>query len=187
VRIEPKQAQRVRPLWLTSARRKTPEVYPPATLLADLSPRNERAAAIGHQEQLPPKLRHLCGASGSDLEAFLQAAVFFSGSTSMRMEITGMFRSTIFATLICFLAGTAVTLPASAATVRSSHYSAKTAAITKVKKHRKVARHSHRRFVHGYVASRAPVSEGRSCGTYMYWKNGRCNDARNQTKPWKAF
>ena len=27
-----------------------------------------------------------------------------------------------------------------------------------------------------------------SCGTFMYWKNGKCNDARNPApKPWKLF
>ena len=31
------------------------------------------------------------------------------------------------------------------------------------------------------------AAAGKSCGTYMYWKDGKCNDARDKRNPWKAF
>jgi len=36
---------------------------------------------------------------------------------------------------------------------------------------------------HGYVATQSQ----QSCGTFMYRKNGKCEDARNKTKEWKIF
>jgi hypothetical protein len=31
------------------------------------------------------------------------------------------------------------------------------------------------------------AAAGSSCGTYKYWKDGRCQDARDKRGPWKAF
>jgi hypothetical protein len=39
----------------------------------------------------------------------------------------------------------------------------------------------HRRTIHRRAAYRAESAAGqRSCGEYMYWKDGKCNDARNK-------
>jgi len=36
---------------------------------------------------------------------------------------------------------------------------------------------------HGYSATKAQ----HSCGEFKYWKGGKCEDARNKGKDWKAF
>ena len=52
----------------------------------------------------------------------------------------------------------------------------------KVVRHKRVATKVKRSRTYGFTASR-----GRSCGTNMYWKDGRCQDARDKKGPWKAF
>jgi len=37
---------------------------------------------------------------------------------------------------------------------------------------------------HGYTATQ---TTHQSCGEYKYWKGGKCEDARNKGKGWKAF
>ena len=37
----------------------------------------------------------------------------------------------------------------------------------------------------GYRAEAAPMP--RNCGEFMYWKDGKCNDARNKSSSWRAF
>jgi len=35
---------------------------------------------------------------------------------------------------------------------------------------------------HGYVATAT-----RTCGEFKYFKNGKCEDARNRSREWRAF
>jgi hypothetical protein len=53
---------------------------------------------------------------------------------------------------------------------------------TKMVRHKRTATKVKSGRTHGFTAS-----AGKSCGTYMYWKDGRCNDARDKRAPWKAF
>jgi hypothetical protein len=53
---------------------------------------------------------------------------------------------------------------------------------TKGMRQKPVATKVKRGRTHGFTAS-----AGKSCGTYMYWKDGRCQDARDKRAPWKAF
>jgi hypothetical protein len=53
---------------------------------------------------------------------------------------------------------------------------------TKMVRHKRAATKVKSTRTYGFTAS-----AGRSCGTYMYWKDGKCNDARDKRNPWKAF
>ena len=55
---------------------------------------------------------------------------------------------------------------------------------TKVVRHKRVVTKSQRGRTYGFTAA---ADAGKSCGTYKYWKDGRCNDARDKRNPWKAF
>ena len=35
--------------------------------------------------------------------------------------------------------------------------------------------------------SRQEPNRARNCGEFMYWKDGKCNDARNKSSSWRAF
>ena len=37
---------------------------------------------------------------------------------------------------------------------------------------------------HGYTAT---ATHARTCGEFMYWKNGKCEDARNRSRDWRAL
>ena len=71
---------------------------------------------------------------------------------------------------------TAVDRAAEARGDKGSTYSAGKVKSAKLKSHRTAAKVS-RTKVAGFVAS-AKVPGG--CGTYMYWKDGKCNDARDK-------
>jgi hypothetical protein len=52
---------------------------------------------------------------------------------------------------------------------------------TKMVRHKRATKVKSTR-TYGFTAA-----AGKSCGTYMYWKDGKCNDARDKRNPWKAF
>jgi hypothetical protein len=52
----------------------------------------------------------------------------------------------------------------------------------KVVRKKRVATKVRRGRTYGFTAS-----DGKSCGAYKYWKDGRCQDARDKRAPWKAF
>ena len=37
---------------------------------------------------------------------------------------------------------------------------------------------------HGYSAT---AGASHTCGEFKYWKNGKCEDARNRSREWRAF
>jgi hypothetical protein len=95
------------------------------------------------------------------------------------------FRLFLIAASALAFSGTAILSGADAAGYRSSKQTAGKATVLKGKKRqamkspRRVATHEQRTVRTARVVPTAAKQPG-SCGTFMYWKDGKCNDARDK-------